>query len=205
MKSTLSLLLVLLVIPVLFAAEGSDSPKTTILFDRKSTTGWHQAGPGGFDLKDNTLISHGGMGLFWHEKEFSDCVLTLEYKVNQERCNSGVFVRFPDPHGDPWDAVKNGQEIQILGKTTGDVYKTKKNTGAQPKPPGEWNTMEVKLVGQHYTIKLNDKIINEFNDTGRPTRGHVGIQNHDPNSIVTFRNIKVEELTPASSQPTPKQ
>src|SRR2546422_7706518 len=76
--------------------------REVVLFDGTDTKGWHQAGPGGFDLKDRTLVSHGGMGLFWHEAEFSDFVVTVEYKVNSPKANSGVFVRFRDPGNDPW-------------------------------------------------------------------------------------------------------
>src|SRR5687768_4638157 len=90
------------------AAEGSDSPKTHVLFDGKDTKGWKMAGPGKFELVDGTLVSSGGMGLFWYDKEFTDCIVSLEYKVNNDQCNSGVFVRFPDPGNDPWVAVKQG-------------------------------------------------------------------------------------------------
>jgi hypothetical protein len=175
--------------------------KTIVLFDGKDTKGWKMAGPGNFQLKDGTLVSSGGMGLYWYEKEFADCVVSVEYKVNSDKCNSGVFVRFPDPGTDPQVAIKQGHEIQILGTNTGEIYSVQKSKGAQPKPAGEWNKLEIKLQGKHYTVKLNDKIVNEFDSTDRPLKGHIGIQNHDPTSISTFRNIKVEELAPAASQP----
>src|ERR1043165_4157611 len=121
---------------LLLSAAGSllaaDEPKTVVLFDGTDTKGWHQAGPGNLELKDGMLITHGGMGLFWNEKEFGDFILELDWKADTKKANSGVFVRFPDPGNDPWVAVKHGHEIQICdseGPTkngTGAIYSFQK-------------------------------------------------------------------------------
>ena len=89
-------------------AEDVDKDGFTILFDQDHTSGWKQAGPGGFKIEDGVMIAHGGMGLFWHEKELGDFTLKLEWKWNNPASNSGVFVRFPNPGGDPWVAVRQG-------------------------------------------------------------------------------------------------
>jgi len=60
------------------------------------------------------LMTQGGMGLLWYcKKKFKDFILMLEWKVTHIEDNSGVFVRFSDPRGDPWNAVNGGYEIQI--------------------------------------------------------------------------------------------
>jgi hypothetical protein len=187
--------------PVMAAAEKS-RPQPIVLFDGKDTKGWHLAGPGHFELKDGTLISHDGMGLFWHEKEFGDFILELDWKASAKKANSGIFVRFPDPGNDPWVAVNHGHEIQICDEEkwpTGSIYSFKQPTEIASKPPGEWNHYQIKLVGQHYTVTLNDKLVNEFDSPDRPLRGHIGIQNHPPLSV-TFRNIRITEL-PSTTQP----
>ncbi|MDQ3440617.1 MAG: PA14 domain-containing protein, partial [Planctomycetota bacterium] len=72
-------------------------------------------------------------------------------------------------------------------------------------PPGEWTTYEIKGVGQQITIKLNGVVVNEC--TGKlGAKGFVGIQNHDANATVSFRNIRVTELgeaKPAGSAKPP--
>ncbi|MDQ3439521.1 MAG: DUF1080 domain-containing protein, partial [Planctomycetota bacterium] len=133
--------------------------KEHLLFDGKNTTGWKQCGPGSFEVKDGALVSKGGMGLFWYEKQqFGDFVFTLDWKTTKKEDNSGVYFRFPDPGDDPWNAVKQGYEVQIHDAAkknrTGSVYNVKEATSVASKAPGEWNTYEVKAVGQQITIKL---------------------------------------------------
>ncbi|MGB7158214.1 MAG: DUF1080 domain-containing protein [Tepidisphaeraceae bacterium] len=192
-------LLALISLASMTRAEDAKSPKAQVLFDGKSTAGWKQCGPGSFEVKDGALVSKGGMGLFWHEKELADFVLTFEWNAASAKANSGVFVRFPDPGNDPWKAVKQGYEIQIHDAArknrTGSVYNVAEATAFASKPAGEWNTYEIKAVGQQYTIKLNGTLVNEF--TGKlAARGFIGLQNHDDGSIVSFRNVQVVELAP---------
>jgi hypothetical protein len=172
--------------------------KEHLLFDGTNTAGWKQCGPGSFEVRDGTLVSKGGMGLFWYEKQqFGDFVYTIEWKTTKKDDNSGVYFRFPDPGSDPWNAVKQGYEVQIHDTAkknrTGSLYNVKESATLASKPPGEWNTYEVKAVGQQITVKLNGVVVNEY--AGKlPPSGFVGIQNHDANSTVAFRNIKLIEL-----------
>ncbi len=193
-----------LVVGLLLLASGTGAAeqvgKTVVLFDGTNTNGWNQAGPGSFEFKDGMLTSHGGMGLFWYDHEFSDFVLELDWKASTKDANSGVFVRFPNPGNDPWVAVNHGHEIQICDTEphfqTGAIYNFKNPTEIASKPPGEWNHYVIKVEGQHYTVTLNGKVVNEFDSPDRPLHGYIGIQNHPPESV-SFRNIKVTELSPA--------
>ena len=57
---------------------------------------------------------------------------------------------------------------------------------------GEWNTFEIHAMGQNYTVILNEiTVIPKFSGT-RLRRGYIGIQNHDAESHVLFRNIRRE-------------
>nr|WP_244312909.1 family 16 glycoside hydrolase [Microbispora hainanensis] len=177
------------------------------------TTGWEQAGPGGFTEADGTLTSHGGLGLFWYKaKEFHSYSLKLDWKMNGDD-NSGVFVGFP-ASDDPWSAVDNGYEIQIDAtdvpeKTTGSVYGFQSADltarDAALNPPGQWNTYELRVEGERLQIFLNGVKINDFVNTD-PARslqqGYVGIQNHGDGDEVAFRNIRIKELGPAEGDVT---
>ncbi|MGI5488420.1 ThuA domain-containing protein [Microtetraspora malaysiensis] len=184
----------------------------TAIYDG-DTTGWQQAGPGGFANADGTLTSQGGMGLFWYKaKEYHSYSLKLDWKMRGDD-NSGVFVGFP-ASDDPWSAVNNGYEIQIDAtdapeKTTGSVYGFKSADlaarDAALNPPGQWNAYEIRVEGERLRVFLNGTLINDFTNTD-PARslqqGYVGIQNHGAGDEVAFRNIRIKELGPATGDVT---
>ncbi|MEV1047570.1 ThuA domain-containing protein [Streptomyces sp. NPDC049916] len=193
-----------------WAAEMTEAdcrPETgyTTLFGTSGTAGWKQAGPGSFTNADHTLTSQGGLGLFWYQaKEYRSYSLKLDWRQAGDD-NSGVFVGFP-ASDDPWSAVNNGYEIQIDAtdapdRTTGAVYGFKSADlavrDAALNPPGEWNTYEIRVEGEHLQLFLNGRKINDFTNTD-PARslqqGHIGLQNHGDGDDVSFRNIRVKEL-----------
>jgi len=156
------------------------------------------------------------------------------------RANSGVQVRFPAPrppvpgcpmtfNGEPqtvnpaaWIAVNCGHEIQINDspeapgndpRKTGSIYGFADLDSARshPTPPGVWNDLEIRVVGQHYTVIRNGALINEYenvpgvpfpgrpNDPGSSSRGlvgYIGLQSHGaPQDVVSFRNIRILDLS----------
>jgi hypothetical protein len=168
-----------------------------VLFDGTGLEGWTMCGEGRFELVDGSLETRGGMGLLWYSvRPFDDFVLRLEWQVGSEHDNSGVFVRFPDPGDDPWTAVHNGYEVQILDdaeepeRRTGAIYRFQAPASVPTVPAGGWNRMEVACAGQRYDVSINDTKVTSF--TGdRSLRGYVGLQNHDADSTVRFRDVRV--------------
>ena len=144
------------------------------LFDGKTLDGWKMAGKGNFLIieRENALLTQGGIGLLWYyKKKFKVFILTLEWKVSNRTDNSGVFVRFPYPFTDPNIAIDYGYEIQIddIGSPhgnpihkTGPIYNYK---GLSPKTKflskqltvGRWNTFEIIVKQQSYSVTLNKK------------------------------------------------
>ncbi|MET8988176.1 ThuA domain-containing protein [Nonomuraea wenchangensis] len=171
-----------------------------------STTGWSQAGPGSFANSDATLTSQGGMGMLWYNaKEFRSYSVKLDWKLTGDS-NSGVVVGFPAT-SDPQAALDTGYEVQIDAtdtpdKTTGAIYGFKAADiaarDAALNPPGQWNTYELLVEGERLQVFLNGTRINDFTNTD-PVRslqqGYLGIQNHGSGDVVSFRNIRVKELT----------
>ncbi|MFG2156885.1 ThuA domain-containing protein [Streptomyces olivaceus] len=175
------------------------------IFNGQTLEGWKQAGPGKFNVKDGTLETEGGMGLLWYQaKELKSYSLKLDWKMQGDD-NSGVFVGFPASE-DPWSAVDKGYEIQIDAtdepdRTTGSVYTFKAaNTKARDqvlRPPGQWNSYEIKVRGERLQVFLNGVKINDFTnkDPERSlTDGYIGLQNHGADDQVSFRNIQLKEL-----------
>jgi hypothetical protein len=180
-----------------------DEPGFTPLYSQGDPLkqGWQMVGPGSItEESPGVLVTDGGMGMLWYAKEpFKDFTLRLEYKQSAPKNNSGVFVRFPNPPKSPWDAVNEGYEIQIDDGAdpehrTGAVYSFKAPEKAPPsKPVGEWNAYEITVKGQDYTVTLNGEVVNHYKGS-RGAQGFIGLQNHDPKSIVRFRNVRIKTL-----------
>lgn len=175
------------------------------IFNGKTLEGWKQAGPGKFNVVDGELRSEGGLGLLTYQpKELGSYSLKLDWKLEGDD-NSGVFVGFPESD-DPWSAVNNGYEVQIDAtdapdRTTGAIYTFQAaNIEARDealRPPGQWNSYEIKVQGERLQVFLNGVKINDFTNTD-PVRslkdGYIGLQNHGADDQVSFRNIQLKEL-----------
>ncbi|MFE4175453.1 ThuA domain-containing protein [Streptomyces sp. NPDC056909] len=178
------------------------------LFNGKTSEGWKQAGPGKFNVVNGELRSEGGMGLLWYQaKELKSYSLKLDWKLDGDD-NSGVFVGFP-ASDDPWSAVDKGYEVQIDAtdtpdRTTGSVYGFKsadlKGRDRVLRPPGQWNSYEIRVQGERLQVFLNGAKVNDFTnkDPERSLKdGYIGLQNHGTDDQASFRNIQLKEL-PAS-------
>ena len=181
------------------------------LFDgtQASLDDWSQAGPGGFEFSNGVITSQGGLGLFWYDaQQFGNFNLRMQWKTEEPTDNSGVFVRFPDPGDDPFVAVDNGYEIQIYDAETGEpqktgsIYNFDEPDARNSNPAGVWNDYEIEVVGRQITVTLNGEVVNEFTGDGsRPLSGFIGLQNHGDADVVSFRNIRIDELPDTEPEP----
>lgn len=119
----------------------------------------------------------------------------------------------------PWYGVHHGYEIQIssfLGdpKTssngTGAIYSLAQSTAVHT-DTRQWTTMIITLDRDRIDVDVNDKRASSFDtakDTAppqeiwfqpkrepkRPQVGYIGLQTHDPDDIVWFKEISVRPL-----------
>ncbi|MCH8328691.1 MAG: DUF1080 domain-containing protein [Candidatus Marinimicrobia bacterium] len=174
---------------------------------RYNKHGWNHYGPGYFTLDEMSgiLTATGGMGLFWYSpKQLKDFVLELEFLVEEDRDNSGIFYRIPDmPVSD--DYIYHAFEVQIDGASddlhyTGAVYDAVAPAKKAAKGAGQWNHYKITCIGPNITIVLNgEQVVNwDMEPRGKirdwASEGYIGLQNHDNGSPVHFRNIFVKEL-----------
>ena len=166
--------------------------------------GWAQAGPGSFTHEGNGVIeSQGGMGLLWYQaQKFGEYVLHLDFRLTDVSNNSGVFVGFPDVAGDPWVAVRQGEEVQINDNPGADPQKTGAIYNEQPaqrtasNAVGEWNAYDIVVENGAVTVYLNGTQVNHWvADDPNVTieDGYIGLQNHPPTSV-QFRDVRVNEI-----------
>ena len=169
--------------------------------------GWNHYGPGYFELdhKTGVLKSRLGMGIFWYAKKiYKDFSLELEFMVDQEKANSGIFLRIP---GVPYDDyyVDHSFEVQInhAGKgihQTGAIYDAEPPIINVTKGLGEWNHYSITFKGSKITVILNGvKVIDWLAEPRGKIKdfaqeGYIGLQNHDLETTVSYRNIFIKEL-----------
>lgn len=190
----------------------------TALFDGVSTDNWRMTGPGNFIMADGMLETVPGndIGLYWCKTPTpADFILKLEWMCSSAQDNSGICVRFPDPFSKgymnpAYVPVHFGFEIQIDAQgapdgagmhKTGAIYGEdgQQLTLINARDPGQWNEYEIRVQGQHYSVKLNGAEVSRFDNThaGRglasgSVPSYIGLQAHT--GRVMFRNIRILPL-----------
>jgi len=169
--------------------------------------GWNHYGPGYFELDPKTgiLTSSGGMGLSWFsQKKFGNFVLDLEFMSHDPRTNSGIFLRVPEFVTSD-DYIYHSFEIQIDDDggpkhQTGAVYDSEPAREKAFKPTGQWNHYRISFIGDRITVALNGKEVVNWKAEPRgkiknfAQAGYFGLQNHDSDAKVSFRNIFIKEV-----------
>ena len=172
-----------------------------------SKNGWNHYGPGYFTLDKDTgvLETIGGMGLFWYsKKKYKNFILELDYKTSEQKANSGIFLRVPEiPISDNY--IYNTFEVQICDAAEDDsktaaVYLASAASKDVSNPPGEWNHYKIAFIEDRITIELNGELVNDWKAFPKgkvkdfSDEGYIGIQNHDWDTTVSFKNILIKEL-----------
>lgn len=211
--------LLLLFIIVLLSSWSVQDGTWRQLYNGKDLSGWQQVGPGKFVIEDGLLKTVGGMGMILYPAEkFSNVIIRVVFKVKDNDCNSGLFIRLPEKPADEWAAVNTGYEVQIDNGTrhvggeyhcTGVLYSLTKAMAHPQKKAGEWNTMEITLDGRRTIVLVNDEKVTDFTEGDavppktrdfepirgpRPESGYIGLQNHDSLSVVYFKEVAVKPL-----------
>jgi len=189
------------------------------LFNGKNLDGWSVAENNGsepppFVVKDGLLqTNHGGKGFLWYSgHKIGNATIRVVYKMSNDKGNSGVFIRIPDKPPSEDFAINHGIEVQIDNRDneyhcTGVLYSMTKAKARPYKPAGEWNTMEITLQGPRTIVKVNGVLVTDYDgkapvppkkqewepDRGpRPDSGYIGVQHHDDEAVISFREISVQ-------------
>ena len=189
----------------LCGSPASPASSAQSLFNGRDLSGWVALHGGEWKVEDGVLV--GRNGLDWTtnpeksgswlrtEKEYSDFILELEYAINAKG-NSGIFLR----SGLEKNPAFTGHEMQILDDhgrapakfTSGSLYDVVSPSKNMSRPAGEWNQVRIECRGRRIQVAMNGEAIIDY-QTDRLTRGYLGLQNHDTNAVVKFRNLR---LTP---------
>lgn len=192
------------------------------LFNGKDLEGWTGA-RGSYKVVDGAIAldtTAKSYGNLYTEKSFDNFVLRFEFKLTPG-ANNGIAVRAPLGG----DAAYQGMEIQVLENRHpkyaglkpwqfhGSVYGVAAARRGFHRPPGEWNTEEIRLNGRDIRVTVNGEVILETNldeatKNGtlsghehpglKRTSGHIGFCGHGDE--VAFRNIRLKELSSQSTE-----
>jgi choline dehydrogenase-like flavoprotein len=158
----------------------------------------------------SVLETFGWYGLYWYTKEqFSNFVLSIEWRISRREENSGIYIRIPAPNvANPLQAADaQGHEIQIdqrgfdsvTGteghplKVTGAIYDLQAPSASTQLQIGEWNKYEIEANGPRIRVTLNSQLVNDY-QSQRQQAGYIALQAHDFLSRTQFRNLLVKKL-----------
>ena len=171
---------------------------------------------------------YGGIGNLYTKKEYSDFIFRFEFAFTRQGANNGVGVRTPMGV----DAAYEGMEIQILDHDApiyknlreyqqhGSVYGIIPAKRVKFPALGEWNTEEIRVIGDQVTVIVNGEVILDGNireacqghnvsedgskrnpytvdKNNHPglfnKRGHIGFLGHGEG--LKFRNVRIKDLS----------
>lgn len=193
-----------------------------LLFDGETIEKWRgfrqEDMHDGWAIEDGCLVRVGDGGDIITREQFDDFELTLEWKL-EEGGNSGIFYNVIEDYP---IAHESGPEMQVLdntkhndGKNTltsaGSLYALIAPVKDVTKPVGEFNTVLIRIVGNHVEHHLNGVklleyelgsdewqalvAVSKFKDKpgyGKSPMGHIALQDHGDR--VYYRNIKIRKL-----------
>jgi cytochrome c len=193
-----------------------------LLFDGKSTSGWHAykkvGAPGGWKLVDEALARVSDGGDIATDEEYEDFELALEWKIGPAG-NSGIMFHVDEAMSYPWET---GPEMQVLDTekhpdgqspltSAGACYALYGPARDYTRPVGMWNQVRLSVKGGHVEQWLNGNLCCTY-DIGSPEwkmlvsqskfasmpqygqrkTGRICLQDHG--DPVAYRNIKIRRL-----------
>lgn len=166
------------------------------MFNGKNLDGWKATErPENWTVQDGMIVGKGDRShLFWMQEECENCEFKATVKIS-DKGNSGMYFRAA--FGGPgWP---KGYEAQVNSShkdpvKTGSLYNIVKNFDPLV-PPDTWFTQHIVADGNHITIKVNDKVIvDHIEDKNMYTKGYLALQQHDPGSVVMYKDLMFRRL-----------
>jgi len=201
-------------------------PEFKELFNGKDLSGWvieshvdsetHEDGRPVWSVQNGEIACDGqGFGFLRYAAEpFADCTLRLEFQLlehGKRACNSGLGIRtcvFDRRRSPATRASIRGYELQLLDDSgepvsthsSGSLYRYVPPRTNAMRAAGEWNSLEVTMLGPRIRVTLNDRVIQDVDQMdvpvirSKPLSGFIALQNHGGQA--RFRNIRVRPEQP---------
>jgi hypothetical protein len=160
------------------------------------TPQWH------IDYANKQIVcdGNGGHEFLRFNHEFTNFTFHVKWRFTpvttpNPKYNSGVFFR-NNLDGSIWHQAQTTQAGgYIFGLTPIDGKPTRFNlqkdmTEDRVKPAGEWNTYDIRCVGDTCTLAVNGKVVNTAK-VGQ-AKGYVGLESEG--YLITFKDFRLHEL-----------
>lgn len=205
--------------PVVNLSAAEDRGPWISLFNGKDLGGWHGVNGTSTNWKVvngllvNTGRKKGNASWIAHERVFDDFELESEFRF-EAGCNSGIFFRTPLVQKSP---AYLGNEIQIADMSDsglqeklsphrhmGALYTVAPPIIDAAKKPGDWHRMNVRCVGRHCHVSINNQVVQDvdltsFSDEIKESHpgllrkdGHIGLQSKEVR--IEFRSVRIREV-----------
>lgn len=181
------------------------------LFNGKNLEGWKiSENPSSFSVVDGTIKIDGPRAHAFYDgsvgnHDFKNFELMVEVKT-MPKANSGIFIHTTyQENGWP----NKGYEVQVNQshgdwRKSGSLYSFNDVREVYVQD-GEWYTYHIIVNGDQATVKINDQVVMEYDeseDANRPAnagekkfdRGTIALQAHDPESLIYYRSVKIKLL-----------
>lgn len=168
------------------------------LFNGKDMAGWEVVGTreSMWKVEDGILVNADSGAQIRTVDEYRDFKLHIEFKI-PEKSNSGIYLR-----GRYETQVADNYGMEPFSRGVGGIYGYITPTVNAEKPAGEWNTVDVTLIGYRVTVAINgvttidgkliDGITGGALNSNEAAPGPIMLQGD--HGTVSYRNIV---LTPA--------
>jgi hypothetical protein len=168
------------------------------LLPKSGLTGWHlrHTGENGWRNENGQLVNTPPSTDLVSDQTFGDFDLHVEYMF-PKGSNSGVYLRGRYEVQIQDDAGRDPEE-----HINGAIYGLIKPKTNPTRPAGEWQTLDVRLVGNRVTVKLNGVKTIDNQEISGPTGGALDDRVGDPgpvmlqgdHGVVTFRSVRIKPI-----------
>jgi hypothetical protein len=156
-------------------------------------------------VRDGELISDGTGPYLTTDEDYGDIELWAEFNL-EPKADSGIYLR-ATPQVQIWDSTKEGGHWGLgADKGSGGLWNNSPGApGKDPlvladRPPGQWNSYRIRMVGERVSVHLNDKLVvdnarleNFWNaKLPLPRQGPIQLQTHG--GAVRWRNLFIREV-----------
>lgn len=191
------------------AAQAPPESGWVSLFNGKDLTGWKKNGEEKWVVEEGTILCESTANKYGYlttEKTYRDFTLRLKFK-GEAAGNSGVFLHSRILGIDPQHGPDiEGMQVEVdpnVGKHTAGLYESGGRgwvamptaEGEQVLKPGEWNALEVSVIGAHIVTQLNGIKIVDFTDSSPQfTDGVIGLQIHTGGGVkMRWKDIYINQ------------
>lgn len=191
------------------AAAPKDADGWVRLFDGKTLNGWKASeAVESWSVDDGALVAHGKRSHLFYvgdQKPFVNFELKADVWT-EPGSNGGIYIH-TQYQDSGWP--RHGYEIQVNNThkdpiKTGSLYGVTNVMNISPAQDRQWFTEHIIVQGNRIIVKVDGKTVVDFTEesgrkagkdfTRKLSQGTFGLQGHDPNSIVRYKNILVKRL-----------